>query len=56
MKMVAEGVTTVKSVYNLSRKYNIDMPITKEIYYMLYKDKAPAQAVKDLMSRPLKAE
>lgn len=56
MKMVAEGVTTVKSVYNLSRKHNIDMPITKEIYYMLYRNKAPIQAVRDLMNRPLKVE
>ncbi|MDD4182602.1 MAG: NAD(P)-dependent glycerol-3-phosphate dehydrogenase [Candidatus Omnitrophica bacterium] len=56
MKMVAEGVTTVKSVYNLSVKYKIDMPITKEIYCMLYKNKAPVQAVKDLMNRPLKVE
>lgn len=56
MKMVAEGVTTVKSVYNLSRKHKIDMPITKEIYYMLYKNKTPIAAVKDLMNRPLKVE
>ncbi|MDD4954720.1 MAG: NAD(P)-dependent glycerol-3-phosphate dehydrogenase [Candidatus Omnitrophica bacterium] len=56
MKMVAEGVTTVKSVYNLSVKHKIDMPITKEIYFMLYKNKIPAQAVKDLMNRPLKVE
>ncbi|MDP2922330.1 MAG: NAD(P)H-dependent glycerol-3-phosphate dehydrogenase [Candidatus Omnitrophota bacterium] len=56
MKMVAEGVTTVKSVYNLSKKYKIDMPITKEIYAILYQNKPPLKAVKDLMSRPLKAE
>ncbi|MFA6281816.1 MAG: NAD(P)H-dependent glycerol-3-phosphate dehydrogenase [Candidatus Omnitrophota bacterium] len=56
MKMVAEGVTTVKSVYNLSRKNNIDMPITKEIYLILYKNKLPMAAVKDLMNRPLKDE
>lgn len=56
MKMVAEGVTTVKSVYNLSKKHKIDMPITKEIYYMLYKNKVPVEAVKDLMNRPLKVE
>jgi glycerol-3-phosphate dehydrogenase (NAD(P)+) len=56
MKMVAEGVTTVKSVYNLSKRYKIDMPITKEVYCMLYKSKAPVAAVKDLMNRPLKAE
>lgn len=56
MKMVAEGVTTVKSVYILSKKYKIDMPITKEIYLILYKNKSPKETVKDLMSRPLKAE
>ena len=44
MKMVAEGVTTVKSVYNLSRKYKIEMPITKEIYHMLYENKTPISA------------
>jgi len=56
MKMVAEGVTTVKSVYNLSKKHKIDMPITKEIYFILYKNKSPKVAVKDLMCRPLKDE
>jgi glycerol-3-phosphate dehydrogenase (NAD(P)+) len=56
MKMVAEGVTTVKSVYHLSKKYKIDMPITKEIYAILYQNKLPPKAVKDLMSRPLKKE
>jgi glycerol-3-phosphate dehydrogenase (NAD(P)+) len=56
MKMVAEGVTTVKAVYNLSKKYKIDMPITSEIYAILYKNKEPLKAVRDLMSRPLKSE
>lgn len=56
MKMVAEGVTTVKSVYNLAKKHKIDMPITKEIYFILYKNKSPKVAVKDLMCRPLKDE
>ncbi len=56
MKMVAEGVTTVKSVYNITKKYKIDMPITKEIYLILYKNKSPKIAVKDLMGRPLKDE
>jgi glycerol-3-phosphate dehydrogenase (NAD(P)+) len=56
MKMVAEGVTTVKSVYNLSKKHRIDMPITKEIYAILYQNKSPQKAVRDLMSRPLKTE
>ncbi len=56
MQMIAEGVTTVKSAYSLSVKYNIDMPITKEIYHVIYKGKSAIKAVDDLMSRRLKPE
>jgi len=56
MKMVAEGVPTARAVYRISRKYRIDMPISREVYHVLYQAKPPAQAVKDLVSRPLKAE
>lgn len=56
MKMVAEGVETVKSAYSLSKKLKVDMPITVEIYKVLYKGKAPKKAVISLMSRPLKKE
>ena len=56
MQMIAEGVPTAKSAYTLSLKYKIDMPITKEIYRLLYLNKAPGQAVKDLMTRKSKEE
>ncbi|MFA6358463.1 MAG: NAD(P)H-dependent glycerol-3-phosphate dehydrogenase [Candidatus Omnitrophota bacterium] len=56
MQMVAEGVPTAKSSYALSKKYKVDMPIIKEVYHLLYKDKSPRQAVKDLMTRKSKAE
>ncbi|MCK5288564.1 MAG: NAD(P)-dependent glycerol-3-phosphate dehydrogenase, partial [Candidatus Omnitrophica bacterium] len=56
MNMVAEGVETVKAAFKLSRKLNIDMPITKEVYSVLYKGKSPKKAVEDLMTRPLKTE
>jgi glycerol-3-phosphate dehydrogenase (NAD(P)+) len=56
MKMVAEGVSTVRAVYRISRKYRVDMPISREVYHVLYQGKSPTQAVKDLVSRPLKAE
>ncbi|MFH1519928.1 MAG: NAD(P)H-dependent glycerol-3-phosphate dehydrogenase [Candidatus Omnitrophota bacterium] len=56
MKMVAEGVETVKSAFSLSKKLNIDMPITREVYLVLYRGKSPKKAVVDLMQRPLKAE
>jgi glycerol-3-phosphate dehydrogenase (NAD(P)+) len=56
MEMVAEGVPTAKSAYALSKKYKVDMPITKEVYGLLYKNKSPLQAVQDLMTRKSKEE
>ena len=56
MSMVAEGIETVKSAYTLSKKLHVEMPITKEVYYVLYKNKFPREAVTDLMDRPLKKE
>jgi len=53
---VAEGVKTTKSAYDLSVKMNVDMPITQEIYKVLYEDKPVVQAVRDLMSRELSHE
>ncbi len=55
-KMVAEGVPTAKSAYALSIRYKIDMPITQEVYRVLYKNKPPLKAVKDLMTREGKEE
>lgn len=56
MEMVAEGVETAKSVYKLSRKLDIEMPITHEVYDILYKEKSPKKAVISLMTRELKSE
>jgi glycerol-3-phosphate dehydrogenase (NAD(P)+) len=49
--MVAEGVYTARSVHARACKMGIDMPITAEIYRVLYEGKAPASAVRDLMLR-----
>lgn len=56
MQMVAEGIPTTKSAYYLSLKFKVEMPITKEIYRVLYKNKSPIKAVKDLMTREMKEE
>jgi glycerol-3-phosphate dehydrogenase (NAD(P)+) len=56
MTMVAEGVFTTESAYRLSLKYKVEMPITKEVYLVLYKNKPALKAVKDLMSRRRKEE
>lgn len=55
-KSIAEGVTTTLSAYALSKKYEIEMPITEQVYQVLYKDKPPAEGVMDLMTRTLKPE
>ncbi|MBC7172606.1 MAG: NAD(P)-dependent glycerol-3-phosphate dehydrogenase, partial [Polyangiaceae bacterium] len=54
--MVAEGVRTAKSAYELAVREGIDMPITREVYSMLYEGKPPAEVVATLMGRPLRAE
>jgi glycerol-3-phosphate dehydrogenase (NAD(P)+) len=51
MKMVAEGVPTAKSVYQLAEKYHMDMPMAGEVYKVLYEEKNPRQATLDLMGR-----
>jgi glycerol-3-phosphate dehydrogenase (NAD(P)+) len=56
MRMVAEGVKTAKSVYNLSRKLGVEMPISHETYRILYEDLSPREAVIRLMTRDLKQE
>lgn len=56
MTMVAEGVNTSIAAYNLSKKLGIDMPITEEVYSILYNDKDPLKSLYDLINRPLKSE
>jgi len=56
MRMVAEGVKTARSVYNLSRKLEVEMPISHHVYYILYEDLPPDQALQQLMNRDLKPE
>lgn len=55
-EMAIEGFGTTKSAYELSKRYTIDMPITSEIYDILYRGKDPKAAVKALMTRPPKDE
>ncbi|MEW8965981.1 NAD(P)H-dependent glycerol-3-phosphate dehydrogenase, partial [Staphylococcus arlettae] len=56
MNMVVEGVYTTKSVYQLSKKYNVDMPITEALYNVLFENTPVEESVKYLMERGKKAE
>jgi len=53
---VAEGVGTTRSVHNLSRQLNVEMPITKEVWRVLFRGKDPKKAVTELMTREGRGE
>lgn len=56
MDAVAEGVTTARSVYDLADQQDIEMPITAQVYQVLFKNKSPRDATDSLMLRPPRAE
>ncbi|HMN17873.1 MAG: NAD(P)H-dependent glycerol-3-phosphate dehydrogenase [Ignavibacteriaceae bacterium] len=56
MDMVAEGVETSRSASKLADKYKIEVPITTEVYKILFEDKDPVKATTDLMTRDMKTE
>ncbi len=56
MRMVVEGLTTVKTVYRIAKKKKVEMPITEKVYEILYEGKSPERALKELMLRSLKKE
>ena len=56
MNMVAEGIKTTRSVYELAKSQEIDMPILEQVYTIIYQDKDCGDAVRDLLKRQLKVE
>lgn len=56
MQMIAEGIPTTRSAYECARNLNVETPIIDQVYTMLYQDKAPAQALEELLQRDQKAE
>lgn len=56
MREVAEGVKTTRSIFELGRRLEIEMPITASIHALLYEDKPALDAANELMGRPLKRE
>jgi len=55
-KMVIEGINTTEATFLLAQKLNIDMPITKQAYQVLFQEKPPMEAVNELMGRVGKHE
>lgn len=56
MTMVAEGVYTTQSVYNLAQQEGVEMPITNALYRVLFEDQPVEKELKILMGRDKKAE
>jgi len=56
MRMVAEGIKTTRSAYDLAQREEVEMPIVEAVYRILYEDKNPKDAVFELMTRDLKRE
>jgi len=56
MDMVAEGVRTALSVRALARRHRVEMPITEQVYQVLFRGKDPKAAARDLMRRTVRDE
>ena len=48
--MIAEGIKTTKAVYDLAQKNNLDLPLTTQVYKVLYEEKELKKAIKDLIT------
>jgi glycerol-3-phosphate dehydrogenase (NAD(P)+) len=51
MGMVVEGIKTTKAAHALAKRYQVEMPIAAQLYEVLFAEKEPALAVKELMGR-----
>ena len=56
MKSVAEGVQTVKAALALGKKHKVELPVTHEVYQILYENKDPFRSITDLMTRAATSE
>ncbi len=56
MKMVAEGIKTTKSIFEIRKKYKVETPILDEVYKIIYQGKKCSLAVNELLARELKVE
>ncbi len=56
MSMVAEGIRTCRAAYRLGQREGIELPIIEKMYELLYEEKDPRQAIRELMERPLTME
>ena len=51
-----EGIAAAREAYLLSQKHQVEMPITEQVYKVLFENLPPRQAVQNLLNRDQKAE
>ncbi len=51
-----EGISTAQHIHRIAHKHGIDMPISEQVYNILYQQLPPETAVNNLLTRKLKAE
>ncbi|MEW5975762.1 MAG: NAD(P)H-dependent glycerol-3-phosphate dehydrogenase [Acidobacteriota bacterium] len=56
MRMVAEGILTTRATLQLADLHRVEMPIARQMDLVLHQGKAPRDAIRELMERPLKEE
>ncbi|QQS65711.1 MAG: NAD(P)H-dependent glycerol-3-phosphate dehydrogenase [Chlorobiota bacterium] len=56
MNMIAEGIATTESAFKYAKKNKVELPITNQVYEILFKDKDPKKAIYELMTRSSKKE
>jgi glycerol-3-phosphate dehydrogenase (NAD(P)+) len=54
--MVAEGISTCRAAYQLGMSQGVELPIIRKMYEVLYENKDPRLAIRELMERPLTSE
>ncbi|GHV56717.1 glycerol-3-phosphate dehydrogenase [NAD(P)+] [Deltaproteobacteria bacterium] len=53
---IAEGIRNARSVHGMALRYQVEMPMAREVYRVLYEGKEPRQGLVELLNRPLKDE
>ena len=56
LRQVAEGVVTTRTARELAQRSGVEMPITEQMYHVLFEDKPVPLAMRDLMGRQRRAE
>ena len=53
---IIEGIPTTESVLALAKRHGVEMPIVSAIASVLFEGRRPADAIRELMTRPLRGE